>query len=46
MRLLNISFKDYIVNKEARRYIQAATGETDELLTMVKNMKRMWSISI
>ena len=31
-RLLNISYKDYVTNKEVHRKIQAAIGEYDELL--------------
>ena len=36
-RLLNISYKGHVTNKEVRRKIQAAIGEYDELLTLVKN---------
>ena len=35
-RLLNISYKDHVANEEGRRKIQAAIGEYDELLTLVK----------
>ena len=38
-RLLNISYKDHVTNKEVRRKIQAAIGEYDELLTLVKKRK-------
>ena len=38
-RLLNISYKDHITNEEVRRKIQAAIGEYDELLTLVKKRK-------
>ena len=38
-RLLNISYKDYVTKKEVRRKIQAAIGEYDELLTLVKKRK-------
>ena len=38
-RLLNISYKDHVTNEEVRRKIQAATGECDELLTLVKKRK-------
>ena len=41
-RLLNISFKDHVTNEEARRKIQAAIGEYDELLTLVKKRKLRW----
>ena len=35
-RLLNISHNDYVTNEEVRRKVQAAVGEYDELLTLVK----------
>ena len=35
-RLLNISYKDHVTNEEVRRKIQAAIGEYDELLTLIK----------
>ena len=41
-RLLNISYKDHITNEEVRRKIQAAIGEYDELLTLVKKRKLRW----
>ena len=34
--LLNISYKDHVTNEEVRRKIQAAIGEYDDLLTLVK----------
>ena len=40
-RLLNISYKDH-ANEEVRRKIQAAIGEYDELLTLVKKRKLRW----
>ena len=39
-RLLNISYKDHVTNEEVRRKIQAAIGEYDELLTLVKKRKK------
>ena len=36
-RLQNISYKDHVTNEEVRRKIQAAIGEYNELLTLVKN---------
>ena len=36
-RLLNISY--HVANEEVRRKIQAATGEYDELLTLVRKRK-------
>ena len=41
-RLLNILYKDYVTNEEVRRKIQAAIGEYDELLTLVKKRKLRW----
>ena len=41
-RLLNISYKDHVTNKEIRRKIQAAIGKYDELLTHVKKRKLRW----
>ena len=38
-RLLNISYKDHVTNKEVRRKIQAVIGEYDELLSLVKKRK-------
>ena len=38
-RLLNVSYKDHVTNEEVRRKIQAAIGEYDELLTLVKKRK-------
>ena len=35
-RLLNISYKDHVTNEEVRRKIQAAIGEYNEILTLVK----------
>ena len=40
-RLFNISYKDHVTNEEARRKIQAS-GEYDELLTLVKKRKLRW----
>ena len=41
-RLLNISYKDHVTNEEVRKKIQAAIGEYDELLTLVKKRKLRW----
>ena len=41
-RLLNISYKDHVTNEEVRREIQAAIGEYDELLILVKKRKLRW----
>ena len=35
-RLMNISYKDHVTNEEVCRKIQAAIGEHEELLTLVK----------
>ena len=37
--LLNISYKDHVTNEENRRNIQAAIGEYDVFLTLVKKRK-------
>ena len=41
-RLLNISYNDHVTNEEVRRKIQAAIGDYDELLTLVKKRKLRW----
>ena len=41
-RLLNIWYKDHVTNEEVRRKIQAAIGEYDELLTLIKKRKLRW----
>ena len=41
-RLLNISHNDHVTNEEVRRETQAAIGEYDELLTLVKERKLWW----
>ena len=41
-RLLNIPYKDHVSNEEVRRKIQAAIGEYDELLSLVKKPKLRW----
>ena len=40
--LLNISYKEHVTNEEVRIKIQAAIGENDELLTLVKKQKLGW----
>ena len=39
---MNISYKDHVTNEEVRGKIQAAIGEYDELLTLVKKRKLRW----
>ena len=41
-RLLNISYKDQVINEEVLRNIQVAFGEYEELLIMVKKRKPRW----
>ena len=41
-RLLNISYKDHVTNKEVRNRIQNAIGVHDDLLTIVKKWKLRW----
>ena len=40
--LFNILYKDHCTNKEVCRKIQAAIGEYDKLLTLVKKWKLRW----
>ena len=41
-RLLNISYKDHVMNQEVCNRIQNATGMHGDLLTMVKKRKLSW----
>ena len=41
-RLLNISYKDHVTNKEVHNRIQNAIGVHDDLLIMVKKRKLRW----
>ena len=41
-RLLDISYKDHLMNEEVRNRIQNANGVHDDLLTMVKKLKLRW----
>ena len=41
-RLMNISYKDHVMNKEVRKRIQNEIGVHDDLLTMVKKWKLRW----
>ena len=41
-RLLNILCSDHVTSEQVRRKIQAAIGEYDELLTLVKKRKLRW----
>ena len=41
-RLFNISYKDHVTNKEVCRKIQAAIGEYDKLLILVKKWRLRW----
>ena len=41
-RLLNISYKDHVTNEEVCRENQAAIGEYDDFLTLVKKQKLRW----
>ena len=42
-RLFKISYKDHVTNEDVRRRIQAAIGEYNEPLTLVKKRKLRWS---
>ena len=37
-----INYKNHVTNEEVRRKIQAAIGEYDELLTLVKKRQLRW----
>ena len=41
-RLLNISYKDNVTDREVRNRIQNAIGMHDDLLTMIKERKLRW----
>ena len=41
-KLLNISYKDHVTTEETCRKIQAAIGEYDALLTLVKKRMLRW----
>ena len=45
-RLLNISYKDQVINEEVRRKIKAAIGEYDGLLLLVKKRKLVVKLTI
>ena len=41
-KILHISYKDHVTNKEVRAKIQQATGPHEDLLTTVKRCKLQW----
>ena len=41
-KILRISYKDHVTNKEVRAKIQQAIGPHKDLLTMVKRRKLQW----
>ena len=41
-KILHISYKDRVTNKEVRANIQQAIGPHEDLLTIVKRRKRQW----
>ena len=43
-RLLNISYKDHVTYEDVRRKIQAAIGEYEEFLSLVKKRKLRWFV--
>ena len=45
-RLLYISYKDHATNVKVRRKIQAASGDFDKLLTLVKKWKLRWFVHV
>ena len=43
---MNISYTAHVTDEESRRKIQAAIGEYDELLTLVKKRKLRWFANV
>ena len=41
-KILRISYKDHVTNKEVRAKIQQAIGPNKDLLTTVKRLKLQW----
>ena len=41
-KILRISYKDHVTNKEVRAKIQQAIGPHEDLLTIVKRRKLQW----
>ena len=41
-KILHISYKDHVTNKEVRAKIQQAIGPHGDLLTIVKSRKLKW----
>ena len=41
-KILHISYKDHVTNKEVHAKIQQATGPHEDLLTIVKRLKLQW----
>ena len=41
-KILHISYKDHVTNKEVRAKIQQAIGPHEDLLTIVKRRKLQW----
>ena len=41
-KMLRISYKDHVTNKEVRAKIQQAIGPNEDLLTIVKRRKLQW----
>ena len=41
-KILHISYKDHVTNKEVRAKTQQATGPHEHLLTIVKRRKTQW----
>ena len=41
-KILHISYKDHVANKEVRAKIQQAIGPHEDLLTIVKKRKLQW----
>ena len=45
-KILHISYKDHVINKEVRAKIQQATEPHEDLLTIVKRRKLQWYVHV
>ena len=45
-KILHISYKDHVTNKQVRAKIQQAIGPHEDLLTIVKRLKLQWYGSV
>ena len=45
-KILHISYKDHVTNKEVRAKIKQAIGPHEDLLTIVKRRKLLWYVHV